>query len=222
MRTSGSSGAPSTTCSSRRADARAARASRTSGSTASVPSRPTWRCSAPPARRTARAGGGRSPCSSSRSSKCSKPAVRNPTDVLLALIEAYRAVHDETASSATLARYLVAGRGNAAGRRRHVGGGPVPPAAALADRAEAYYDRALGAVEGPQGGASSGAGTRSSSSGTTKARSSCTARRRTAAGGPRAPSARARPCSRLGDLRRGRPPPTRRCPRRPSTCVRCS
>ncbi len=43
--------------------------------------------------------------------KCSKPPVRNPTDVLLPLLEAYRALHDETATLRTLARYLEANAG---------------------------------------------------------------------------------------------------------------
>lgn len=43
--------------------------------------------------------------------KCARPPARNPTDVLLPLLEAHRALHDETATLRTLTRYLEANAG---------------------------------------------------------------------------------------------------------------
>jgi len=88
--------------------------------------------------------------------KCARPPARNPTDVLLPLLEAHRALHDETATLRTLARYLEANAG---------GNGAADGAAWLGDlflrrlllpqRALELYDHALsvqpslrGALEG--------------------------------------------------------------------------
>ncbi|MFO0934076.1 MAG: hypothetical protein U1E39_15420 [Planctomycetota bacterium] len=80
-------------------------------------------------------------------SKCAAEH-REPAEVLEALIDAYRAVHDETRLMATLASFLASASGNAAAEGNAWVGDLFLQRLRLADRADAYYVRALEATKG--------------------------------------------------------------------------
>ncbi|MBL9086125.1 MAG: hypothetical protein JNM10_03205 [Planctomycetia bacterium] len=73
---------------------------------------------------------------------------REPTEVLEALIDAYRAVHDETRLMATLASFLSTASGNAVAEGSTWVGDLFLQRLRLADRADAYYARALETTKG--------------------------------------------------------------------------
>jgi len=78
-------------------------------------------------------------------------AGRDPSDVLEALIDAYRAVHDETRLMAALASFLSSASGNAAAKGATWVGDLFLQRLRLADRADVYYGRALGLSKGLKG-----------------------------------------------------------------------
>lgn len=84
--------------------------------------------------------------------KCKQPPARDPADVLLLLIEAYRAVHDETRLLAALADYLQTGQGATSRADGATWAGDVfLERLRLPDVADLFYGRALKAQAGWRG-----------------------------------------------------------------------